>query len=99
MEWNKNRFAGSLLSGRGLEQTVQMLTANAHKDPRATPLQTKYIHASLHREKLKRRRVEAGVAVAFGTTIALAVVALVQRNIARDLAAEARSGRGSHIRP
>ena len=81
-EWEHgHRDRSLLLRGSDLKQAEGWLSEqSAHKEPQPTPLQTEYILASRTAATRRQRLTIAAVLGALAVAIALAVVALVQRN-------------------
>ena len=91
VEWDKRRDGSLLLRGRDLEDAVQQLAAAGGKAPTPTELQKEYVLAS-RRAGARRQRITLGsVSLALVVSIALGIVALLQRNTANERARQARS--------
>jgi len=91
VEWHERRDSSLLLRGRDLEEASQQVAANAGKEPVPTELQREYLLAS-RRSATRRQRVVLGsVTFALVVAICLAVVALLQRNLANERARTAQS--------
>jgi WD40 repeat protein len=82
VEWEKRQDASLLLRGRDLAEAEQELAANAGKDPTPTELQQRYLHESRRAASRRQRIVLGSVTVALLVSVALGVVALLQRNTA-----------------
>lgn len=91
VEWDKRRDGSLLLRGRDLEDAVQQLAAAGGKEPTPTELQKEYVLASRRAGKRRQRIILGGVTVALVVSIALGIVALLQRNTANERARQARS--------
>jgi WD40 repeat protein len=91
-EWERAGRDGSfLLHGSDLREAEAWLAEQGSHGEAATPLQADYIVASRRASARRQRLLLAGVGVALGVSIVLSVVALLQRNDARDQAAISRS--------
>ena len=98
-EWLRNdRDRSFLLRGSDLEGAERWLGEQGSHREGATPVQIEYIVASRRAAVRRQRTILAGVVVALGVSIALGVLALLQRNEAianqktatsRELAASA----------
>ncbi|HEY3181908.1 MAG TPA: TIR domain-containing protein [Gaiellaceae bacterium] len=82
VEWEKRQDASLLLRGRDLAEAEQVLAANAGKEPTPTELQQRYLHESRRAASRRQRIVLGSVTVALLVSVALGVVALLQRNTA-----------------
>ena len=91
VEWDKRRDGSLLLRGRDLEDAVQDLAASGGKDPTPTELQKEYVLASRHAGKKRQRIILGSVSLALVVSIALGIMALLQRNTANERARQARS--------
>lgn len=80
VEWEKRQDASLLLRGRDLAEAEQELAANTGKEPTPTALQQQYLHESRRAASRRQRVVLGGVTVALLVSIALGLVALLQRN-------------------
>ena len=91
VEWEARNDSSLLLRGRDLKAVEQVLTANAGKEPVPTELQQRYVHASRRGAARRQRVVLGSVLVALAISVALGVVALLQRNTARTATDKATS--------
>ncbi|MGE5688931.1 MAG: TIR domain-containing protein [Pseudomonadota bacterium] len=91
VEWDKRRDGSLLLRGRDLEEAVQQLAGNAGKEPVPTELQKEYVLESRRAGKRRQRIVLGSVSLALVVSVALGIVALLQRNTANERARQARS--------
>ena len=91
VEWDERRDSSLLLRGRDLEDALQAIAANAGKEPVPTELQREYLLASRRASRRRQRLVLGSVSLALVVSVALGLVALVQRNVANDRARVARS--------
>lgn len=91
VEWDKRRDNSLLLRGSDLESAVQDVAANAGKQPAPTELQTEYLLVSRRAQKKRQRIILTSVTVALGVSVALGIIALLQRNTANERARQARS--------
>lgn len=91
VEWEAPNDSSLLLRGRDLKAVEQVLTANAGKEPVPTELQQRYVHASRRGAARRQRVVLGSVLVALAVSVALGVVALLQRNTARSATDKATS--------
>lgn len=92
VEWETRGEDGSLLlRGRDLTEGEQQLAANAAKQPTPTELQQRYVHASRRGASRRQRFLLGGVSLALAVSIALGIVAVLQRNTANERARIARS--------
>ena len=81
--WTDHRQDSSyLLRGSDLETAERWLEASREKLPPVTPLQSRYLAESRRTQAQRQRRLLAGVAVALALSIALGVLAYLQRNAA-----------------
>src|SRR5215216_4316710 len=83
VEWEARQDGSLLLRGRDLEDAAQQLAANAGKEPVPTELQQRYVLASRRATAKRQRIVLGGVSFALVVSVALGVLALLQRNDAR----------------
>ena len=88
LDWEKSQRDGSLLlRGSDLASAEEWLAGQgADTRPEPTALQNEYVHASRRASSRRQRRTTAAVAAALVVSVALAVVALVQRNAATEQA-------------
>lgn len=91
VEWDERRDASLLLRGRDLEEALQKVTANAGKEPVPTELQREYLAASRGASRSRQRIILGSVSLALAVSVALGLVALLQRNLANERAQVARS--------
>ncbi|MCB1858770.1 MAG: TIR domain-containing protein [Gammaproteobacteria bacterium] len=92
--WTDHRQDSSyLLRGSDLETAERWLEASREKLPPVTPLQSRYLAESRRTQAQRQRRLLAGVAVALALSIALGVLAYLQRNAAIAARDEAESQR------
>lgn len=91
VEWDRRRDGSLLLRGRDLEDAVQQLAAAGGKEPTPTELQKEYVLASRRAGKRRQRIVLGSVSLALVVSIALGIMALLQRNTANERARQARS--------
>jgi len=91
VEWHERRDSSLLLRGRDLEKAIQQVAANAGKEPVPTELQREYLLASRRTATRRQRVVLGSVTLALVVAICLALVALVQRNLANERARTATS--------
>ena len=93
LRWDsQHRDRSLLVRGRDLKTAEAWLARQAERtEPRPTPLQTEFLIASREWERGRMQIIVGGVMVALAVAIALGVVALLQRNDARNQAAIARS--------
>ena len=91
VDWETRQDNSLLLRGRDLAQAEQDLAANAANEPTPTELQHRYVLASRRAASRRQRTLLAGVTVALAVSVALGVVALLQRNTANERARIARS--------
>ena len=101
VEWDTRKDNSLLLRGRDLAQAEQDLAANAAKEPTPTELQQRYVLASRRAASRRQRALLGGVTLALAVSVALGVVALLQRNTAerprahRTLASARRQAEGA----
>ena len=80
-KWERGgRDASFLLRGRDLSDAESWLTKHGSRREAATPLHVDYIVASRTAAARRQRAVLAGVSIALGVSLLLAVVAWIQRN-------------------
>ena len=91
VEWDKRRDGSLLLRGRDLEDAMQQLAAAGGKEPTPTELQKEYVLASRRAGNRRQRIILGSVSLALVVSIALGIVALLQRNTANERARQARS--------
>ena len=91
VDWDTRKDSSLLLRGRDLAQAEGDLAANAAKEPTPTELQQRYVLASRRAASRRQRTLLGGVLAALAVSVALGVVALLQRNTANDRARIARS--------
>ena len=91
VDWDTRKDNSLLLRGRDLAQAEGDLAANAGKEPTPTELQQRYVLASRRAASRRQRTLLGGVLAALAVSVALGVVALLQRNTANDRARIARS--------
>jgi WD40 repeat protein len=93
LRWEaQNRDRSLLVRGRDLKSAEAWLARQADRtEPRPTQLQAEFLIASRNWETRRTQIIAAAVAVALGVAIALGVLALLQRNDARNQAALAQS--------
>ncbi len=91
VDWDTRKDNSLLLRGRDLAQAERDLAANAAKEPTPTELQQRYVLASRRAASRRQRALLGGVLAALAVSVALGVVALLQRNTANDRARVARS--------
>jgi WD40 repeat protein len=91
VEWDRRRDGSLLLRGNDLENAVVDLAANAGKQPAPTELQSEYVLASRRAARRRQRVILGSVTLALVVSVALGIVALLQRNAANDRARQARS--------
>ena len=93
LRWDaQGRDRSMLARGRDLDAAEAWLARQADRtEPRPTQLQTEFLISSRAWEKRRLQIVVGAVGVALAVSVALGVLALVQRNDARNQAAIARS--------
>jgi WD40 repeat protein len=91
VEWDKRRDGSLLLRGRDLDDAVQQLASAGGKEPTPTKLQKEYVLASRRAGKRRQRIILGSVSLALVVSVALGIVALLQRNTANERARQARS--------
>jgi WD40 repeat protein len=92
IEWEtSNRDHSVLLRGRDLVKAEQELATNAAKEPRPTQLQQRYVHASRRAASRRQQLLLGSVSLALAVSVALGVIALLQRDTANERARVARS--------
>lgn len=92
VEWeSRSRDPSYLLRGRDLTTAEQALATNAAKQPSPTEIQQRFVHASRRGSARRQRVLLGGVSVALAVSVALGVLALLQRNSANARAQVARS--------
>jgi hypothetical protein len=91
-EWErKNKNKSFLLTGQDLREAEKWQAETGRKEPRATALHAQYILASRQSETRRQRITLGAVISALAITIVLAVVAVLQRNTARQQTAIAQA--------
>jgi len=84
LEWDKkNRDNSFALHGKDLAEGEQFIAGAAHKSPEPTTLQGEYVLASRKDANRRQRLTLTGVTIALIVSVALGVVALWQRGIAK----------------
>jgi WD40 repeat protein len=92
VEWDgRGRTSSLLLRGRPLEEAIAQLAQHHDAQPKPTDLQQEYVQASRRGAKRRQRTLLGSVSFALAVAIALAVLALLQRNTANERARIARS--------
>jgi WD40 repeat protein len=91
VEWDTRSDKSLLLRGKDLEEAERQLAAHAGKDPRTTELQQRYLHESRRSASRRQRSLLGGVTAALVVSVALGVVAVLQRNTANERARVAES--------
>src|SRR3954454_4799501 len=91
VEWDERRDPSLLLRGRELEEAAQALAQNAGKEPATTELMQTYVLESRGATSRRQRIVLGSVMLALVVSVALGVLALLQRNEANDRARVSRS--------
>lgn len=82
-----------LLRGSDLETAEHWLEASQGKAPQVTPLQSRYLAEGRRSQARRQRRLLTGVVVALALSLALGVLAYVQRNTAIAARDEAEAQR------
>ncbi|MEA2496437.1 MAG: hypothetical protein QOJ29_4348 [Thermoleophilaceae bacterium] len=91
LEWDgKSRDSSLLIGGSELAGAERWLAEAAGKEPAPTPLQNEYVATSRAAASRRLRRLAGAMAVGLAVSIALAIVALTQRNTARHQTKVAR---------
>lgn len=84
-EWEaRDRNNSFLLWGVDLTEAEAWLAESGGKEPKPTELQTQYIHASRRATNARQRTLLAGVSVALGATVILALIALALFGVAEN---------------
>src|SRR5207244_5725552 len=91
VEWEAGQRTSLLLRGRDLEDAAQRLAASVGKDPAPTELQQRYVLASRRAAAKRQRIVLGGISTALAVSVALGVVALLQRHTERPATSAATS--------
>lgn len=90
LEWEKQgRKSDFLLRGDELESAAEWLASSGGKSPKPTELVTQYIWASQHASSRRQRQLLAGVSIALGITLLLAVTAFILYRQAEQARADA----------
>lgn len=86
-EWETNAKNPSfLLRGVDLKQAEAWLSTAQGKEPRPTPLHTRYVIRSREATTRRQRITTSGIAAGFIVAVVLAVIAVIQRNVAVEQA-------------
>ena len=90
-EWEHEAEDGSfLLRGKDLDEAETWMARSAEREPKPTPLQSRYILASRQASTKRQRIVIAAVVTALVVSLGLAVYAFRQKAVANQNAVEAR---------
>ena len=90
--WNaKNRDSSLLPRGSELREAETWITTQTGRDPAPTALQAEYIEAARRAGERRRRIILGTTLAALAISITLGIVALLQRNEAREQRDNARS--------
>ena len=91
-EWEQRDRDGSLLArGTEMRQAEDWLAAQTGREPQPTTLQVEYVNASRRAASRRQRLIVGASLAALAISIVLGIVALLQRNEARDQRDLARS--------
>ncbi len=87
----KDRDASLLPRGSELREAESWIATQMGRDPAPTALQSEFVEAARRASERRRRLIFGATAVALVVSVALGIVALLQRNEARDQRDMARS--------
>ena len=91
-EWEREGNESSfLLRGKDLYEAEQWIAKSAEREPKATPLHSRYLLASRQSSTRLQRIVTGAVIVAFMIAAGLAVYAFIQKNVAQRNARESKA--------